>query len=114
MASFYRAVVQAVLLYGSEAWVLLASMANSIEETHTELLQMIMGKRLKQLEDETWETPGAEVTREGLGNQSESIYIEQQQATVAQWVALRPLFEVCARETGYEGGEWRREVWWRQ
>ena len=42
------------------------------------------------------------------------IYIEQQQATVAQWVALHPLFEVCARETGYEGGGRRRKAWWRQ
>ena len=42
------------------------------------------------------------------------IYIEKQQATVAQWVALHPLFEVCARETGYEGGGRRRKVWWRQ
>ena len=33
---------------------------------------------------------------------------------MAQWVALRPLFEVCARETGYEGGGRRRKVWWRQ
>ena len=42
------------------------------------------------------------------------IYIEQRQATVAQWVALRPLFEVYERETGYEGGGRRRKAWWRQ
>ena len=30
LASFYRAVVQAILLYGSETWILLASMAESI------------------------------------------------------------------------------------
>ena len=42
------------------------------------------------------------------------IYIEKQQAIVAQWVALRPLFEVCARETGYEGGRRSRKEWWRQ
>ena len=35
-------------------------------------------------------------------------------ATLAQWVAMRPLFEVCARETGYGGGGSRREAWWRQ
>ena len=33
---------------------------------------------------------------------------------MAQWVALSPLFEVCTRETGYEGGERRRKVWWIQ
>ena len=41
-------------------------------------------------------------------------YIWRQQANVAQWVALHPLFEVCERETGYEGGGRRREAWWRQ
>ena len=50
----------------------------------------------------------------GSGTQSARIYIEQQQATMVQWVALRPLFEVCAREKGYEGGGRRRKVCWRQ
>ena len=33
---------------------------------------------------------------------------------MAQWVALRPLFEVYARETGYEGGGRRTNMWRRQ
>ena len=89
-------------------------MANRIERTHTELLQMITGKRAKQLVDGTWETPGAEVIREAAGTQLDRIYIERRQANVAQWVALRPLFEVCAREKGYKGGGRRRKAWWRQ
>ena len=75
---------------------------------------MITGKRDKQLEDGTWETQGVEGIQEAAGNQSARIYIEQRQATVAQWVELRPLFEVCTRETGYEVGGPRRNVWWRQ
>ena len=31
-----------------------------------------------------------------------------------QWVALRTLDEVCARETGYKGGGCRRKAWWCQ
>ena len=75
---------------------------------------MVTGKRAKELGDGTWETPGAEFIREAGGTQLGSIYIEQQQATIAQWVALRPLFELCARETWYEGGGRRSKVWWRQ
>ena len=75
---------------------------------------MIMGKRRKQLEDGAWETPGAEVIREAAETQSDRIYIEQRQATMAQWVALRPLFGVYTRDTGYEVGKRRRKVWWRQ
>ena len=79
-------------------------MAERVEGTHTEILQMITGKRVRRLGDGTWETPGAEGLREAAGTQSEIIYIEIWKATVAQWVALRPLFEVCARDPGYEGG----------
>ena len=34
--------------------------------------------------------------------------------TVAEWVAIRPIFDVCARETGYEGGGRLQVPWWRQ
>ena len=33
---------------------------------------------------------------------------------MAQWVALRPIFEVCTREKGYEEGGQRRDPWWKQ
>ena len=36
--------------------------------------------------------------------QSEMTYIGIRQATMAQWVALRPLFEVCAGGKGYKRG----------
>ena len=51
--SFYRAVVQAILLYGPETWVLSTSMEKRIEVTHTEFLQMITRKRAKYLRDGT-------------------------------------------------------------
>ena len=34
--------------------------------------------------------------------------------TVAEWVALRPIFDISARETGYAGGGDLRVPWWRQ
>ena len=53
-ASVYREVVQAILLYRLETFVLSASMAKRIEGTHTEFLRMITGKRAKRLGDGTW------------------------------------------------------------
>ena len=73
-----------------------------------------MGNILKRLGYGTWETPGAEGVQEAAGTQSGRMYIEQRQATVAQWVALRPLSEVFAREIEYEGERRRRKLWWRQ
>ena len=97
--SFYRAVVHAILLYGSETWVLWASMAKRIDGMLTEFLRMITGKRTKKLGDGTWERPGVEGIQEAAGTQSARIYIERRQATVEQWVAIHTLFEVCARDT---------------
>ena len=33
-------------------------------------------------------------------------------ATVAEWEALKPIFDVCAREMGYEGRGRLRVPWW--
>ena len=33
---------------------------------------------------------------------------------MADWVAAWPIFDVCARETGFEGGGRLRVPWWRQ
>ena len=69
---------------------------------------------MRQIADRTWKTPGVEVLRGKAVTQLEITYIGILQATVAQWVALRPIFEVCAGENGYDGGGLRREAWWRQ
>ena len=84
------------------------------KEGRGDFLQLITGKTSRRLGYRTWETTGTKDVRETERTQSARIYIEQRQETVAQWVALRPLFQVCTREIGYEGGERRRKAWWRQ
>ena len=71
-----------------------------MEGTHNGLLRQITEKRARRLGDSTWETPEAEGVREAAGMKSEMTYIWIRHATVAQWVVLRPLFEVCARDKG--------------
>ena len=56
----------------------------------------------------------AEKVLEKAGTQSLGNYINRRQATVAEWVELRPILEVYNRDTGYEGGGRLREPWWRQ
>ena len=41
-------------------------------------------------------------------------HIDRSQETVMEWLALHPILEVCDRDTGYEGGGRRRNLWWRQ
>ena len=101
---FYRAVTQEIFLYGLETWVPLAEMEKNVEGAHTGFLRQITGNRARRIVDGMWETPGLEVVREAAVTQSEMSYIGRLQATMAQWVALRPIIEVCTGEKGYEGG----------
>ena len=68
-----------------------------------------MVKQVRRLGDGMWETPRAELVQEAAVTQLVMTYIGRRQATVEQWVALRSLFKVCARDKGYEGGGRTRE-----
>ena len=67
-----------------------------------------------QREDGTWRQVASYKVLKKSGTQSLRAYIDRRQATVAGWVALCPILEVCDREMGYEGGGRCREPWWRQ
>ena len=41
-------------------------------------------------------------------------YIDKRQASVLEWVALWPIFEVCEKDTEYTRVAKLREPWWRQ
>ena len=84
------------------------------EGTHTGFLKKITGKRARRKADRTWYNTAAEEVREAAGTQSDTTYIVRRQQTMENWVVLRPTFEVCAREMGYDGGGHRRNAWWRQ
>ena len=45
----------------------------------------------------------AEKVLEKSGTQYLVTYIDRSHATVAEWVASRPILEVCGRDRGYEG-----------
>ena len=95
---FYRAVIQAALIFGSETWVLFAEKDQKVEGTHTYFLRKITGKRAQRLTYRTWETTGEEAVQEAAGTQSVMTYIGRWKTNIAQWVALWPIFEVCAGE----------------
>ena len=55
---FYRVVVQVVLLFRADTWVLLADMLKNLEGVHVVFLRQVTGMKLRRLEDETWTKKG--------------------------------------------------------
>ena len=53
-AMFYRALVQTVLLFGAETWVLSEAVSRKLEGVHVGFLRQITGQRAVRQEDGTW------------------------------------------------------------
>ena len=76
------------------------------------LLRQMMEKRTKRVLDGTWIQEGGESVLKVVGTQVVRNYIGRRQATVAQWVALQPMFEVCVKqETSCDSGGQRQPLW---
>ena len=52
---FHKAVVQAVLVYGSDIWVIVYSMMKVLEGFHHQITQIITGKMERIIGTEGWE-----------------------------------------------------------
>ena len=95
--------VQAVLLFEAETWVLMAPMAHKLEGVHVGFLRQVAGQKTRWLGEDYWRRVVAEIMLRAAGGKPHNTYIEKSQATVTEWMAFRPVFNICAKETVYEG-----------
>ena len=84
--------------------MLLAPMAKRLEGIHMGFLIQETKLKAKSLNYKSWRRVVSDKVIQGEGTQPLHAYLDRIQERVDKWVALRPIFEVCARETGYEGG----------
>ena len=89
------------------------SMAQKLEVVHVKFLQQVTGQKIRRIGDDSWRRVAAESVLQAVGTKPPKTYIDKRHATVAECVALQPIFEVCTKGNGYEGGE-LGEPWWRQ
>ena len=92
---FYVAVVQAVLIFGSDTWVLTPHFEKSLEGFHHRAVQRMSGMGPKCQQYGTWVyTPiGAVLATVGL--EDIGVSIARCQNTVAQYIATHPIMEFC-------------------
>ena len=61
------------------------------------------GQTAKQQRDGTWRSVAEASVLKEVVTQPLGAYIEEQHATVAEWVTFRPILDFCDREMGFEG-----------
>jgi hypothetical protein len=81
MTSIYTLVVQAILLYGAESWVLTGAMAKTLQSFHQKCARYITGKHIRpdptDIEGKTWICPPSEGVLEEIGLLPIQQYISQ-------------------------------------
>ena len=92
---FYVVMVQVVLLFGSETWVLTPRLEKSLEGFHHRAVRRMASMGPKRQRGGTWlyTLIGAALTMVGL--EEIGVYITCCQNTVAQYIANRPIMDLC-------------------
>ena len=107
---FYKAIVQTVLLYGSESWVVAPQMLEVLKGFHHRVARKIPGKMARRQADGSWVYPPIVDALEGVGLFPMDEYIRRRQNRMVQYLATRhilPLIQAAPESRS-------RLRWWCQ
>ena len=107
LAVFYKVIIQSILLYGSESWVISNIMIQRLNAFHRRCARFITGRHIRMLDDETWIYPSTTKTLELADLLSIEDYIETRKLTVGGYVEGTDIFKECKEMTT------NRLVWWK-
>ena len=110
---FFKAVVQAVLLFGSETWVMTPCMGRTLGGVQHRVARRITGRQPKRQVGGSWEYPPLEAAMQEAGFEEMGEYVLKRQNTVAQYIVTRPILDLC-EETVRMPGTWVAKRWWEQ
>jgi hypothetical protein len=86
VATFYKAIIQSILLYGSKSWTINTTILNELDSFHKRYTRYIVGQHIKMLEDGSWSYPSTKDTLEAAGLLTIQEYIETRKNMVKQYV----------------------------
>ncbi len=113
-AMFYKAVVQSVLLYGSETWNLTQTALARLEGFHIRAAyRMAKEHKSRKGPNHVWVYPATSNVLKECGMNSIAHYIDVRRETIFRYVVNRPIHDSCT------AGERRRrsapqQWWWEQ
>ena len=112
MGIFYKVIVQTVLLYGAESWVLGTHARNKINSFHHRCSRFITGRHIS-LEGETWIYPSRVSTLAEADLLGVEDYIVSRKNTVREYAESTGIFNRCKMTEGHICRK-NRLTWWKQ
>ena len=111
--NFFKAVVQQVLLFGAETWVVSPIMERALSAFIHGAARRLAGRQPRRGSDGKWFYPSLEGGMKEVGLTDLRTYINRRQNTVAQYIATRPFLDLCEGATQREGSRVTLR-WWDQ
>jgi hypothetical protein len=113
-ARFYQAIIQAILLYGSELWVISWTAMARLEGFHIcATYKMAKKNRPKRGPNREWIYPRSEDVLKECRMKTMEEYILARRQTIAVYVATRLILDEC-RQGKRKRGAIPRRWWWEQ
>ena len=101
--NFFKAVVQQVILFGAETWVVTPRMERALNSFMHGAAIQIMGRQPWIGWDGKWFYPSLEGFMKEAGFKDVRTSINIRQNTVAKYIATRPLLDLCEGTTQIGG-----------
>ena len=103
--NFFKAVVQQVLLFGSETWVVTPNTERALSAFLHGEERRLTGRQPRKEKDGEWQYPSLEGAMEEAVLTDIRTSILRRQNTVAQYIATRPLLDLCVGARAREGAK---------
>jgi hypothetical protein len=110
MSIFYKVIIQSVLLYGSESWVLNNLAKEKLQSFHHRCARYITGRHIRK-EEEIWIYPDNKTTLELADLLPIEEYIKKRKETILIFARDIPIFQQC-NTSQYMRRHNNSLVWW--
>ena len=110
---FFKAVIQAVMLFRAETWVVTYRMGKALGRFHTQVTRRLMVQLPHRTTDGKWRYTLAAASREEAGFLTMEEYVRHRQNTVVQYIATRSLLDLCEGSERAPGAQVSMR-WWEQ
>ena len=110
---FYVAVVQVVILFRSEKWIMTPLLEKSLNLFHYRVVWQMAGMVPKRQRDGTWVYPPIRVDLAKMGMDKIEVYIARRQNKAAQKNSTRTFMDLCLAAERKPGLHLSRR-WWEQ
>ena len=109
----YLEMVKSVLLYGSETWFLIPRMQRVLGGFHNRVACRLTGLQPQKGRDKGWFYLPLEDTMTEAGLREVETYVSRHHNTVEQYIATRPVMELCLEAKRRPGPKVTMR-WWEQ